>query len=223
MNHWLNDIFSDPLFCQDPMLKNLCVAFGFDQKTIEQYIMNSTKTPEAALSNLNLISDEKAPNQQCNELLEHLHQLANEHIEPLIVSRCSVKVIASFGHDTSKTVKCILDTGAESNIMTHDIAKELGLQDYIDTKYVGKIHGIGAGNIIGYIPYVVFNIGSIELKSNFLILDNSVSNPNKEKKSGIKCVLLGMPFMMFYGIELNFKQSVLTISDQVVKMIIEDH
>ena len=271
MSHRSNDNFLDPPFSQD-QLNNLFDAIGFEQEAIEQQqIMDSIKArnTKTTRSLCDHPSDEKQidlpPKRQRNELLEHLHQLADEHIEPLLVSHCSVKVNASFDltfgqaatetsgtNNPSKTVKCILDTGAEVNVMTQDIAKELGLQDYIDPDYVGDIRGVGSGKIVGYIPYIVFNIGSIELKSNFLILDNSAPNidesktnhpipsaspevtfsrpdqpllkdSDKNEKGGIKCILLSMPFMMFYGMELNFKRSKLIISGHEVDMIIEDH
>jgi hypothetical protein len=242
MSNNFDALFSDPLCCQDPMIETICEILSLDQKKIEQQFMDSkTKnTFESCCSNKPCcsnepISDEKQSTvfqkKESNELVTHLYHLANEDIGPLLVSRCSVKVLATFGQtDASISVKCILDTGAEVNIMTQDIANELGLQDYIDTNYVSNIQGVGgSGRIVGYLPYVVFNIGSFELKSNFMILDNSnkknesLSKSNEDAKSKNKYILFGMSFMMFYGMELNFKQRKLTISGHEIDMIIDDH
>ena len=48
-----------------------------------------------------------------------------EHIAPLIYSRCSMKIEVKIA---DQIVECLIDTGAEVNVMTSDVVKKLGIE-----------------------------------------------------------------------------------------------
>ena len=148
-----------------------------------------------------------------NELHESLWTMAGENIEPLIYSHCSATVKAVIG---DQEVECILDTGAQTNVISFDLIKKLDLESYIDKNFKGKIVGVGSGDRIGIIPYLEIRFNEIHVASNFTILDSSQSHNNT-------FVLIGMPFMMFYKMKLDFEKSKMNIMGHDIDIIIKDH
>lgn len=156
----------------------------------------------------NPIGSQKSPTPLIDELWERA-----QTIEPLFNSHCSIRVDAGFFSSTNneiKTHECILDTGAQMNVMTLGMAKKLGLEDHIDTRAIREVRGVGgSGKNVGMIPFLEFTLGPTLVSSNFTILDNI------EKDNFI---LLGMPFMFHYEMIFDFKRGKLVVSGYDVNM-----
>ena len=58
-------------------------------------------------------------------------EMAEESIEPLIYSKCQINITAKI---SDQDVTFIVDTGAQTNVMTLSIALKLGLEPFIDKK-----------------------------------------------------------------------------------------
>ena len=110
-----------------------------------------------------------------------------------------------------------VSTGADHNAMSYSVAKKIGLDEYIDKTYSAKIIGIGTGKMIGCIPIIDFTLGDLLVSSNFSIIDDS------ESKSGCTgFILLGMPFMMFYAMSLDFAKSKIITKDHMIDIKIRE-
>jgi hypothetical protein len=152
--------------------------------------------------------------QKTDDLLEqertyHLWEMADENILGMITSRTSIFLDVTIGREK---VRCLLDTGAQNNIITMDIIKKCGLESFVDRSYRTKVIGVGESNIIGCIPYITINIDGVECPCYFQVMDKIAS----------KDILLGLPFMMFYQVVLDFKKQKMIISGKEVKMIIKE-
>ena len=156
----------------------------------------------------------EAKEQKDNNLfLDHLWGLAEENIFPLLYSRCKADVVIKI---SGKDMHCLIDTGAQMNCLTIDIVKKYGLESFMDPRYKGKAVGVGSSNILGMIPYIEIKFGKITCAVNFTVLDN------KGSSDALSCAILGLPFIMFYKIKLDFEKSKLTIMGHDINMQIKE-
>lgn len=104
-----------------------------------------------------------------------------------------------------KDIVCLFDTGAQSNIMSCDAIEKFGLRDLIDTSRCAKIVGVsGEMHAIGFIPRVTMSIGDYMCPACFTVapLDKTYD-----------CII-GINFMRFYGICIDFGNSQVTMKGQ---------
>lgn len=69
-------------------------------------------------------------------------------------------------------VIALVDTGAQSTIMSVDIAHKSGLYNLIDTDYKGKAVGVGESNIIGVIHCAQIKIGNNFIMAKITVIEN---------------------------------------------------
>lgn len=73
----------------------------------------------------------------------------------------------------SITVEMLVDTGAQSSVLSMPIVRQLGLTNRLDRRYQGVAAGVGRARIVGNIRNVVctFGIGHVEFLMDFIVLD----------------------------------------------------
>ena len=122
---------------------------------------------------------------------------------------------------SDKDVVFLIDTGAQTNVMTMSIVKKLGIESFVDEKFKGKMHGVGTAKLLGIIPYIEINFGTqkdpIICGANFSILDDTDSEKTKPLD-----ILLGFPFMMYYKVTLDFGKSKMTIMQNEINITIKE-
>lgn len=137
----------------------------------------------------------------------YLWKLADENIAPMLYSRCSI-YIDMFINDIK--VRCLLDTGAESNVISKKLVDELDISYAMDDTRGGNIEGVGGQQTKhGTIPY-------FELKTH----NNVICPVNLTVIDYNEQIILGLPFMMFYHIKLDFENRKASIMGDDLDMII---
>lgn len=71
------------------------------------------------------------------------------------------------------TVEMLVDTGAQSSVLSMPYVKQLGLVNRLDRRAVGVAAGVGRARICGRITNVVcaFGVGHVEFPMDFIVLD----------------------------------------------------
>lgn len=73
----------------------------------------------------------------------------------------------------SITVEMLVDTGAQSSVLSLPLVRQLGLSNRIDGRHQGVAAGVGRARIVGLIRNVVctFGVGHVEFLMDFLVLE----------------------------------------------------
>ena len=71
------------------------------------------------------------------------------------------------------TVEMLVDTGAQSSVISSPLVRQLGLSNRLDRRYQGIAAGVGRARISGRIRNVVcsFGDGNVEFLMDFIVLD----------------------------------------------------
>ncbi|CAJ1945291.1 unnamed protein product [Cylindrotheca closterium] len=97
----------------------------------------------------------------------------------------------------SVCVEMMVDTGAESSVISEQLAKELGLQ--IDRRAQGIAAGVGQARIVGQVRDAVVTLGHVEFLMEFMVLQV----PTR------RLLLLGLDQMRKYKCIVNLEKDVL--------------
>jgi hypothetical protein len=108
---------------------------------------------------------------------------------------CHVPCIIGY-HQTC--VEMMVDTGAESSVISLELARDLGLDTTMDRRTQGVASGVGTARILGTIRDVVVTFGHVEFLMQFIVLEI----PGK-------MLLLGMDQMRKYNCIINLQRDVL--------------
>ena len=67
----------------------------------------------------------------------------------------------------------LVDTGAQSSVLSLPLASRLGLSQRIDRRYQGVAAGVGRAKIVGRVGNVVctFGVGHVEFLMDFIVLE----------------------------------------------------
>jgi len=68
-------------------------------------------------------------------------------------------------------VEMLVDTGAQSSVMSAPLARQLQLIDKLDTRYQGVASGVGQARILGKICNVNCELGHVEFPMDFIVLE----------------------------------------------------
>ncbi|KAL7545035.1 hypothetical protein ACHAWF_008401 [Thalassiosira exigua] len=100
----------------------------------------------------------------------------------------------------SITVEMLVDTGAQSSVLSMPLVRQLNLSNRLDRRYQGVAAGVGRARITGSIRNVVcaFGVGHVEFLMDFIALD--VSDP---------LVILGLDQLRKYKCLVDMEKSVL--------------
>lgn len=92
----------------------------------------------------------------------------------------------------------MVDTGAESSVISESLAKELGLYHQLDRRSQGIASGVGQARIVGEIRDAVVTLGHVEFLMDFMVLQVPQ-----------KLMLLGLDQMRKYKCIVNLEKDVL--------------
>jgi len=105
-----------------------------------------------------------------------------------------------------------IDTGAQTSVMSLDIAEKCGLSDLIDRKYKGELVGVGSCKILGRVHYIEVVIGSYMLPCSFTIMESS------DKGKPIE-VIFGLDMMSRHKCILDLGKRNISIGDISVEFL----
>ena len=113
---------------------------------------------------------------------------------------CVVPCVIGSGTPSSICVEMMIDTGAQTSVMSLALAKELGLSNRINSMYRGVANGVGQARICGKIRNVAveFTGSHVEFPMDFMVLDVSE-----------RLLLLGLDLMRRYQCIVNLQKEVL--------------
>uniref|UniRef100_A0A7S4JPX6 Peptidase A2 domain-containing protein n=1 Tax=Odontella aurita TaxID=265563 RepID=A0A7S4JPX6_9STRA len=68
-------------------------------------------------------------------------------------------------------VEMMVDSGAQTSVISTTLARELGLESRIDRREMGVATGVGRARIVGRIRNVVCTLGNVEFDMDFVVLE----------------------------------------------------
>jgi hypothetical protein len=87
------------------------------------------------------------------------------------------------------TVQAFCDSGAQSTIMSHKLARSVGLADLIDDRFHGTAVGVGSSKILGKIWIVQLQLGNYFFPCSVTVLEDPPEGSNaKEMVSTCNCM-----------------------------------
>ncbi len=144
------------------------------------------------------------------ETTSHLWDLAEQNILPMVFSKCSIHIELKLNNNK---IRCFLDTGSHINVISENLIKKIKLESFVDRTHKGEVSGVGKSQINGCIPYIELEFNNnIMLPSNFYVMNDIGSHE----------ILLGLPFMTFYQVNLNFEKRIAKIAGMDFNLIIEE-
>jgi len=71
------------------------------------------------------------------------------------------------------SIEMLVDTGAQTSVLSMPIVRQLGLINRLDRRYMGVAAGVGQARISGKISNVIcaFGVGHVEFPMDFIVLD----------------------------------------------------
>jgi hypothetical protein len=169
--------------------------------------MNKFNTFVSALSSLVKHTEEK----KMDELYTKLED--SSRVFSMYASKCSIHIELEL---RGKKIKFLLDTGAQMNVISESLLKKLNLDLPIDKEYKGKVLGIGSGNIVGFVPFTTGLL--FDEKRNPTSMDLCIHIINSDSELAI----LGLGFMLTYGIELDFYNRCIRYNGKTYKYILNE-
>merc|ERR1712070_38038 len=100
-------------------------------------------------------------------------------------------------------VEMMVDTGAQTSVMSLSLAQQLGMVNRIDRRYQGVAAGVGRAQIVGKLMSVICELGQVEFVMNFSVLDV----PDK-------LLLLGLDLMRKYRCVVNLDKDTLAFGGE---------
>jgi len=93
-------------------------------------------------------------------------------------------------------VEMIVDTGAQSSVLSLPLAQQLGLK--IDKSHQGVAVGVGRARVVGMVRNIICELGHVEFHMDFAVLD-----------APEKLLLLGLDLMRRYKCIVDLERDVL--------------
>lgn len=107
-----------------------------------------------------------------------------------------------------KQVDCLLDTGAEQNIIRADVVDQLGLGDLVDAECRGELCGVGGkSKTRGLIPYLEVGMSGYVLPVSWTVMEGKELNVQ---------AILGISFMRYYGVRIDFAANRMYVGDREI-------
>jgi len=170
----------DALFKKNPKLAE-AIKNGND-KVVEEFIRNRMKEIEKEemkkkMEYMNLLaSDPNDPNVQkkIEEIIKQKN--INENLkyaeEYLPETLFAVHMLFIHLEINKKKIIALVDTGAQSTIMSKELVEKCDLMNLVDTRYSGIAQGVGTSKIIGTIHAAQLKIGDKFLMCKITVIEN---------------------------------------------------
>ena len=107
-------------------------------------------------------------------------------------------------------VNAFIDSGAQSTIMSKDMAERVGIMRLVDRRFHGVAKGVGTAKIVGRIHIVKIKFGDVYLPTSLTILDD----PSMD-------FLFGLDMLRRHRACIDLEKSVLRIHGQEVRFLQE--
>jgi len=95
-------------------------------------------------------------------------------------------------------VEMMVDTGAQSSVMSVPLARQLNLMERLNRRYQGVAAGVGQAKILGKIENVGVELGHVEFPMDFIVLE-----------APDNLLLLGLDLMRRYKCIVDLERDVL--------------
>lgn len=144
--------------------------------------------------------------------LDELYQKAyDEDIAHLMVGSYSIYVDFEC---KGKRIKCLFDTGAQSNIMSTKLVSELNIEDHVDTTTKTEFRGVGGNpeTTNGFIPYLQLEFGNYTFPTCFEVIKANMP---------YDCII-GILFMRTYGVCIDFDKNCMRIGNNNIPFRLAD-
>lgn len=105
-------------------------------------------------------------------------------------------------------LKPLIDTGAQSTIMSISSVERCNLLFLIDKNYTGEVYGVGKSKIIGKINLAQIQIEDSYFPISILVIDNNDLD-----------FIIGLDMMKRHLMEINLKENYLKIENVISKFI----
>jgi hypothetical protein len=146
---------------------------------------------------LDLSEDFDYYNIKSNDMLTIEEGVNEDYYDMAQQSMISPSLLHINGKINDIKFKAMIDTGAQTNIISSNMVKTLKLEHLIDGTIKGVAKGVGSATILGNIYNVQLKINDIIVKTNFKILDTNDTTNNY-------LVLLGLEFILKHCDGINF-------------------
>ena len=97
-------------------------------------------------------------------------------------------------------MEMMVDTRAETSVMSLELARRLGLERMIDTRERGIASGVGQATIVGKVRGVVCTLGHVEFPMDFAVLDMRTQS---------QLLILGMDQLRHYNCIIDLHKDAL--------------
>lgn len=102
--------------------------------------------------------------------IETQRELAYEHMPEAFLQVCMLYVPLSIN---GNEIAAFVDSGAQSTIMSYELAERCSLTHLIDSRYAGEARGVGTGKILGRIHMAQMKFGNSFYPFSITILERS--------------------------------------------------
>lgn len=106
------------------------------------------------------------------------------------------------GYINGNEISFLLDTGAEMSIIPYNFIKACNMEDIIDTKYKGRILGVGEASILGRIHYIDVLLEDVGILPCAFTVSSNNDLP----------AIIGIDMMHHLGIVINFMNKTILFS-----------
>jgi hypothetical protein len=117
-----------------------------------------------------------------------------QRLQPAPAHMCEVAWILGDG----VCVEMMVDSGAQTSVITLALARQLDLESKIDKSHSGVAAGVGRARIVGKITNVICTLGNVEFHMDLMVLD-----------APDKLLLLGLDLMRKYLCIIDLQKEVL--------------
>lgn len=98
-------------------------------------------------------------------------------------------------------LKLFIDTGAQISIMPFEIVCNLGMEEILDYKHQGMVHGVGKQEIIGKIHFAELQLNDFLLGCSFTVLSDQDD------------IILGLDMLLAHGMKVDLEKRCLILSN----------
>ena len=148
------------------------------------------------LANINGADEsEKLINNNYIEAMENIPEFFTPH--SCIYLTCKIN---------NQSVKFLVDTGAETSVISSSTVDSLGLSHLIDKRVMGALKGVGSDTLSGRIYMIDLDIDDFSIPCSFMVCNNPELTP-----------ILGMDMLQAHQLTLDFKNKKINISGKILK------
>jgi hypothetical protein len=127
-----------------------------------------------------------------------------------LLSHISYSLCYVRGYVSGFVVKIMLDSGAQTSVMSSSIVSLLGIGDKIDTRYRGQARGVGTSTITGCIIGLEFQMNHLNVQNNFKVMEMDDH-----------MILLGMDFLTHHDCVLDIRGKKLIMDNNTIPFLNE--